>query len=431
MASPLSDLDELILRCYDEKARAYISESVASYRAGAFRSAIVGAWIAVCFDFVEKLRELALSGDKEAEKHVEDLEKTRQSGDLAKALKFERELLVLARDKFELISHLEFIDLERLQADRNRCAHPSLISEDQAYAPSAELARLHIHSAVHHVLQHPPVQGKYALDRLMREIESEYFPAKWSDAKAFLQSGPLRKPRESLVNNLTQLLLKILLKDAADWTRRRRIASALRAVSALHPVQYEKTLSAKLSPLVRAVDDSNLFIVIEFFQLTHDTWQYLDTDVRQRMENYVTALPKDHFEEIGFMLGFAPLRSCALSRINSATRAELKDVVFFLFIELPTEVADRLIEIYLETSSFDQANEWAKVLMIHASDFTADHVRRILSSAAKNDQLLHSFELGPLINALRGRKKVPDEEFQTLLNQNGLCQFASKAEQEA
>lgn len=139
MASSLEDLDELTLRCRDERARAYIAEAVSSYRAGAFRSAIVATWIAVCFDVIEKLRELSLAGDKEAEKFVQDLEVIRRSGDIKQALTFERELLEIAKNKFELISPLEYIDLERLQADRNRCAHPSLTSDDKAYTPSAEL----------------------------------------------------------------------------------------------------------------------------------------------------------------------------------------------------------------------------------------------------------------------------------------------------
>ena len=79
MSSPLTDLDELILRCRDDRAKAYVREAVASYRAGAFRSAIVATWIAVCFDFIEKLQELALAGDKEAESQVNELEKIRSS----------------------------------------------------------------------------------------------------------------------------------------------------------------------------------------------------------------------------------------------------------------------------------------------------------------------------------------------------------------
>lgn len=235
MASSLEDLDELTLRCRDEKARQYIAEAVASYRAGAFRSAIVATWIAVCFDVIEKFRELALAGDKEAEKQVQDIDTTRRTGDLTRALKFEREFLDLAKDKFELISPLEFVDLERLQADRNRCAHPSLTTDDQAYVPSAELARLHIHSAVTHLLQHPPVQGKYALDRLLQEIDSDYFPSTVHEAKVAFSSGPLRRPRESLVRNLVLVLAKTILNDIPKWKRRARISAALQATQLLHP----------------------------------------------------------------------------------------------------------------------------------------------------------------------------------------------------
>jgi hypothetical protein len=66
----------------------------------------------------------------------------------------ERDILKLAKDQFELIFHLEYIDLLRLQEDRNRCANPSLVSQDQGFNPSGELARLHIRSAVLRLLQH-------------------------------------------------------------------------------------------------------------------------------------------------------------------------------------------------------------------------------------------------------------------------------------
>ncbi len=428
MTSPLVDLDELILKCRDDRAKAYIAEAVASYRSGAFRSAIVGTWIAVCFDVIEKLRELALSGDKEAEKHAEELEKTRKSGDIAKALKFERELLELARDKFELISHIEFIDLERLQEDRNRCAHPSLVSEDQVFSPSAELARVHLHSAVSHVLQHPPVQGKYALDRLVKEIDSEYFPDNKDKARVSLASGPLRKPRESLVRNFVVVLIKKLLKEDVDWRHKRRIAAALNATFELHPQGHGSAFSEKLSPLLRSLDDAELNRVIAFFQLTKDTWQYVESDVRQRIENFVSALPSNLIDDIDFLLSFAPLRKQALSRVAVATRAELKETIFFI---LPSEVADRLIAIYLDSPNFDQANEWAKHLANHASDFNEDQIRRIVTSAAKNDQVLYSFELGALLSVLRSRKKIPEEDFNGLLKANGLSKYAPASPQPA
>lgn len=69
------DLDELIVRCRDKQARKFIKEAVACYRVGAYRSCIVATWNAVVFDFLHKLRELELLGDKEASKLLEQFEK--------------------------------------------------------------------------------------------------------------------------------------------------------------------------------------------------------------------------------------------------------------------------------------------------------------------------------------------------------------------
>lgn len=54
----LQDLDELVLKCRDERARAYIREAVLCFKAGAYRSAIVATWIAVAFDVIDKIPEL-------------------------------------------------------------------------------------------------------------------------------------------------------------------------------------------------------------------------------------------------------------------------------------------------------------------------------------------------------------------------------------
>jgi hypothetical protein len=417
LPSPLEDLDELTLRCRDEKARQYISEAVASYRAGAFRSAIVATWIAVCFDVLEKFRELALAGDKEAERQIQNVDTTRRTGDLNRALKFERELLELAKDKFELISPLEYIDLDRLQADRNRCAHPSLTSEDQAYVPSAELARLHIHSAVTHLLQHPPVQGKYALDRLVKEIDSDYFPSSVKAARVAFSSGPLRRPRESLVRNLVLVLCKALLNDKPNWKRRSRISAALQAIQELHPAYCSKALVETLSSMFRAVPDTELLATVNFLQNVSDSWQYLEADVRQRLENYVADLPSGDIDEVDFLLRYVPLQVYARRRVMVATKKELRDRVPF---DLPAEVADRCIDLYLESRSFDEANDWAKFLIMYSSDFTADHVRRLLQVAGKNAQIVGSFQFGHLVTKLRSHKKLPDDEFESLLLQDSL-----------
>lgn len=424
----LADLDELVLRCRDDRARSYIAEAVACYRGGAYRAAIVATWVAVCFDIIDKLRELTLAGDKEAEAITTELEKTRRTNDLTRALKFERELLGIARDKFELLSHLECIDLERLQEDRNRCAHPSLVSEEQAFSPPGELARLHIYSAVTHLLQHAPVQGKHALDRLLREIASEYFPEDVKKATASLSSGPLKRPRESLVRNLVIVLLKQLLDKATDWKQRRRAHAALGAVKALHGSHFEATLKDKLPALFRAVQDRDLNLAARLVCALPETWPMLPTDVQHRLENYVKNLPSAHLGDIDDLLECAPFKANAARRAARVTKAQLKDLTFFV---LPAALIERSIDLYLASANFAEANDFATTLAPYLSDFSAAQQERLLKGVASNGEVLHSFELATVVGSLRQTEAVPLKKFEALLKGNGLEKFMLSNEDEA
>lgn len=425
MVSQLEDLDELVLRCRDKKARALMSEAIVSYRAGAFRASIVASWIAVCFDLIEKIRDLALAGDKEADRQVEELEKTRLSSDLARALKFEREILMLARDKFEFVSPLEFVDLERLQADRNRCAHPSLVSEDQAYEPPAELARLHIHSAIIHVLQHPAAQGRYALDRILKDIESEYFPRDVAGARASLSSGPLGRPREALVRSLVVHLVKGIIQEIDNWNRRRRFVVALQVVLDLHPAQGSGVLREKVSPIIRTVEDGRLSSVTRFLSDFPSCWQFLEADICERLRSYVRALPSDRFDEVEYLVHLDPFRKTAESRIDRATLGELEETLFF---DVPARVIDRFITIYLASKSFERANRVGGELVQRLDHFSAAQIRTLLTSMPKNDQVLGSYQLPVLLEAISASKKLDPEELESLMDAGGLARVRQPGE---
>ncbi|MBD2609761.1 MAG: hypothetical protein RMY62_004475 [Nostoc sp. ZfuVER08] len=62
----LTDLDELVLTIRDKSSRSYILEAVNAYRGGAYRAAIVATWIAVSYDIIAKIRELASQSDRQA-----------------------------------------------------------------------------------------------------------------------------------------------------------------------------------------------------------------------------------------------------------------------------------------------------------------------------------------------------------------------------
>ena len=366
---------------------------------------------------------MSLAGDKAAEGIVEEIEKTRKANDIARALRLERELLEIARDKFELVSPLEFVDLVRLQEDRNRCAHPSLISEDQGFDPSGELARLHIRSAVTHLLQHPPIQGKYALDRLLREVDSEYFPTEIPKAAASFAAGPLRRPRESLVRNFIVVLLKRALETGPEWEWKSesRVYAALGAVRALHVTTFEASLAEKLPYLLRQLSDDQLYRGITVFRKVPDCWKHLPSDLQNRFENFVCELPAKHLNEIDFLLDYPPLKDKAAARLSVATRQELRATAFW---DIPMQVVDRVISLYLQSKNFAEANDWAKEISLYASALSAFQQRTLIAGIPKNNEVLQSFEVGTVINRLRQTKTIPPHSFESLLTENGLDKFA-------
>jgi hypothetical protein len=76
----------------------------------------------------------------------------------------------------------------------------------------------------------------------------------------------------------------------------------------------------------------------------------------------------------------------------------------FLFIEIPSIVVDRFVELYLESRDFKQADEFASEIRTLAESFSAEQQHRILAGIQTNNQLLYSVTLPSVINALQGNQ---------------------------
>jgi len=282
------DLDELILRCRDKLSRKFIQEAVSCYRAGAFRSCIVATWNAVVFDFLHKLRELELFGDCEAAKLLEEFDNLRSSGKKFKELwQFESSIPEIALTKFELISTVEKSDIERLFEDRSRCAHPSMTSLEEPFEATAELARYHLRSAVTHLLERPPVQGRAARKRIFQDIKSEYFPVDPELAIKYFQKSPLARARFVLVKDIVIGLTKDLLVEERLEDERSRQFSALNAISSMYPQETREILNTQLSDIIiNIVTDENWDKTIVYLG-SISAWDSLSELCRLKAESYI------------------------------------------------------------------------------------------------------------------------------------------------
>lgn len=282
------DLDELILRCRDKLSRKFIQEAVSCYRAGAFRSCIVATWNAVVFDFLHKLRELELLGDREAARLLEEFDNLRSSGKQFRELwQFESSIPEIALTKFELISTVEKSDIERLFEDRSRCAHPSMTSLEEPFEATAELARYHLRSAVIHLLERPPVQGRAARERIFQDIKSEYFPVDPELAIKYFQKSPLARARFVLVKDIVIGLTKDLLVEERLEDERSRQFSALNAVSSMYPQETREILNNQLSDIIlNRVTDENWDKTIIYLG-SISSWDSLSEPCRLKAESYI------------------------------------------------------------------------------------------------------------------------------------------------
>lgn len=388
MTIGLIDLDELILRCRDERAREYIREAVSCYKAGAFRACIVATWIAVVFDFIHKLRELDLTGDKQARVKLEEFDRIREAGQSAikEALEFERSVLRVAAEDYELLTPLERQDLERLQEDRNRCAHPSMHSTETPYAPTAELARAHLRNAVECLLEREPVQGKAAFDRIWTDVMSEYFPMRQSEAQKHFEAGPLVRARDSLVRNLVVAFVKELLADRTQGPGVSRIVSALGAIIAMHRATAERVLSAELPRLLTTVDDNRLICALRCMAMVPTAWEHSGVAMQEKAKRYVELVKGDHvyLAVIAAMMN-NELKKIGLSRLGDLSNVNLAVIVpHATFPECRAEAVAR----FCKSASFDAAKFLGETLLLPvAKHLEEEQVRQVLRAFVENGQI--------------------------------------------
>lgn len=418
----IRDLDELVLACRSDEARHYIAEAVKCYKAGAFRASIVSTWIAVVYDLLEKISELSLGGDAEAQKITEelrDLQPKIQFGDkgaIGKILEIERNIVQIASEKFGFFDGQQLIDLKRIQDDRNRCAHPTYQGTDQLYSPSAELARTHLVHAVEHVLSVPPVQGKAATAHIVKLVESDYFPVTLEQAKTQLKLGGLERPKDSLVRSVTDHLVFGMFEEGSKLRARRQTAMALRAVYDLFPGLAEPRLRKALNTIGRKLQDEDQVLFFQLQEYLPPTWKLLEKDNQTRLQELIRQSPDqvaililpicfdvpDLIEVCRERLGALGYRSTGqlLSKTNHS------------------EVINRAVDIYCSSKSWEQANlHYSHVIVPILDELNQDHIRRILYAPTKERaDLIGAHSFSTFIQHIYDNDKLPRQELIDALN---------------
>lgn len=417
MNERLIDLDELVIRCKEEVTQEYIKEAVACYKAGAFRSCIISTWNAVVFDYLNKLRQLKLTGDNKAKEELQNFQNYSSSKDYNKLWQFELSIPQVAREDFEFISSIEQVDLERLNQDRSRCAHPSILLDEEPFQATPELARYHLRNAVTHLLQYPPVHGRVAIARVKRMIESAGFPENTEEAIKILKDSYLSRARATLIKDVVIELTHAVFNEKVDPNIQDRMYAALEAISQLHFEQFQKVMSDKLLNIIESVEDKDwhrVFYYLRRMQL----WDFLKEKQKIQVKTFIQNIDFQKSNDILMLLdaldSTKKFQSFALEKLKTYSKSRLpelielitknnpkikneKDFVQQIIQPCKSYVVQSFINSY---KGFVSATSYTTNLMLVTSWLDNEEIKSILKAFCENDRMSQANQVPAMMTNL-------------------------------
>lgn len=406
MNERLIDLDELVIMCKEEVTKEYIKEAIACYKAGAFRSCIIATWNAVVFDYLNKLRQLQLSDDAQARDELQKFQLYSSSKNYTKLWELEVKLPEVARKEFEFISSIEQVDLERLNQDRSRCAHPSILLDEEPFQATPELARYHLRNAVTHLLQYPPVHGRVAIARVKNMIESAGFPENTEDAIKIIKDSYLSRARATLIKDVVIDLTHALLTGNVEMKIRERMYAALGAISQLHVEQFEKVMFNKLLNIIELVEDKKWHRVLHYLRRMQ-LWDFLKEKQKIQAKSFIQNIELKKWEDISMLLDALDstneIQTFALEKLKTFSYPKLTPFILLIAktgskIKNEKDFVQQIIPPYksyvlqglINYTSYASARFHTNKLMSVASWLDSEEIKSILKTFYENNEILQA-----------------------------------------
>lgn len=377
----MRSIEEFVGAVRDSRSRQHLLEATTAYNAGAFKAAIVSLWVAVAVDLVGKIRHLAEQNEPAAVRHIADLDFAIETTNTQQLMKFEKNLLDVCRDTYELIDARDHVALVRLRDDRHICAHPAFVSSEAVFEPTAEIVRAHIATAVDSVLQHGPTAGRKAIERFTLETKGVSWFATTAELGAYMRSRYLDNGKSALKSSLAKVVVKGCIHPPDGnhlvWTRLGQTAKALDQVA---PSLLADALEAVVGKVEAGsgLTDSQLGQFIGSLGDLQPAWTAIPDASIPRFESAVANL------DIAFLtlwrtlsVSNAPerIQNAVLARVRQLEEAELGAVIAG---QPSTVLLNDALNRLRETWSWRSADYRLAYLVLPQADlFTEAEVRRL------------------------------------------------------
>lgn len=388
----VSDIDVLALSVRDPESKKLINEAITAYRGGALRSAIMSTWISVVYDILSKARELSVQGDAAATAFTTKVDAAISSQAVAQMQAIERGLLDSACSQLQLLTKHEYDALMRIQSDRNLCAHPAFVTDDDFFHPVPDLVRAHIVHALRLLLIHAPLQGKSALARFRTDILSPSYPTTREGIRVFVVTRYLGRAKDVLVSNLIKVLIKSLfLEDSGDFlSRRRLVAWTLSEVAHAKAAIFEAVAKPFVGSFFDGVEDEKLMDICVFLGAEPRIWDWLSEAVKLRIlrliEDSSVSQLKGHYCFDAFSV--QNISDALLGRFYAFEKEEQVELI----ADNPKrEFVDQGIRIYSDSLNYRESERLGNSVIVPlASHFSAQDVKKLLDAVLGNSQISYA-----------------------------------------
>lgn len=311
----LSDLEQIQQDIVDVRSRELIAEVVRCYECGAYRGALVSLWVAVVADITGKIRYLAESGDGTAGNVINDLDSALSSQSVVKVQKYEREILETAGGQLGILLPREKVELERLNQDRNLCAHPGYLNDGELFMPDAELVRAHLVAASRSVFSQRPLAGK----RLLISLDSEIKGAAWPSRNDYFLDRFFRVARKSVQSNMAKVLIKHSMRppDGDNLVAQRALCAAL-SIADESPLLFEDALHSVLCTWEDGgkLGDSELIRASGAYGGKSLLWGAIPNTGKARLEKLLDTFDIDFLLKERFFISGTPGDACIADKFK-------------------------------------------------------------------------------------------------------------------
>jgi hypothetical protein len=324
------DLDILLMRIRQPQSKTYFQDSVKAYKAGALRSALSSAWVAVVYDLITKYRELDAMGDGAAAAFIHAWDTATAADDVRKLLELEATLITDATTKTQLLNRIAGTQLERLHEDRHLCAHPAFSAEAELFEPSPELVRLHLVNAIDLVLSQEPLQGKALFEQFDVDVQSTGFPNAHVRILDYVEQRYLARVRPQNVKNFGIVLAKSLLKGVPpQWElHHKKIVSSLVAIRDRAQDSWPD-ISAAVVRLINNLEPGNRSRSIAFIAAFPDFWGPLEAPTKTALQETVDNADMAEVMDYRVLAGvnLPEFRDSSLDLIEQLSTEQLREAI--------------------------------------------------------------------------------------------------------